>query len=52
MLGLALANRVVALLDATLFMHEKDQARDVHLEMAPGPEGLLSTELRLRCSFP
>lgn len=51
MLALAAANRVVALLDATLISGPKGHPRTLHLEMAPGLSAG-STALRLRCAFP
>jgi len=52
MLGLALANRLVALLDATLIGRNREQPGALHLEMTSGASGPSSAELRLHYSIP
>jgi hypothetical protein len=51
MIAFAVANRVVAALDAALFLRTPSAARTVRLEMVPG-ETPFSAELRLSCALP
>lgn len=51
MLGLAAANRLVAMLDATLLLNRKGESRALHLQMAPGRDPGV-TQLQLSWQLP